>query len=71
MVEITGVILDSVRPARIMRSGEPAAMLTAVSAPIPPKPGPVITTANVSSKVPGLHWGDWEETYSSCPLLGP
>ena len=44
MVEITGVIFDSVRPARMMREGEPAAMLIAVSAPIPPTPGPVITT---------------------------
>jgi hypothetical protein len=56
MVEITGVILDSVRPARIMRCGEPTAMLRAVSAPIPPKPGPVITTANVISKIPGFLW---------------
>lgn len=42
--EITGVIFDSVRPARIMREGEAAAILIAVSAPIPPAPGPVMTT---------------------------
>lgn len=46
--EITGVIFDSVRPARMMSDGQPAAILIAVSAPIPPTPGPVMTTGDVS-----------------------
>ena len=44
MAAITGLILDSVRPARIRSDGEAAARESAVSAPIPPRPGPVITT---------------------------
>lgn len=67
MDEITGVILDLVRPARMMRDGEPAAILRAVSAPIPPAPGPVITTEFVSPQVLGL---GLRNTYLFCPLLG-
>jgi hypothetical protein len=44
MVVIRGVILDSVRPARRRVEGRPAASDRAVSAPIPPTPGPVMTT---------------------------
>jgi len=50
MVEITGVILDSVRPARMIWEGRPAAMEIAVSAPMPPFPGPVMTTEVVSDE---------------------
>ena len=67
MEEITGVIFDSVRPARMTSDGRPAAMLIAVSAPIPPTPGPVMTTGCVSLRVCDL---EIEITYLFCPLLG-
>jgi hypothetical protein len=44
MVVMTGLILDSERPVRTRREGRPAAIEIAVSAPIPPWEGPVITT---------------------------
>jgi len=41
---MTGVILDSVRPARIMRVGEPEAGERAVLAPMAPVDGLVMAT---------------------------
>ena len=44
MRSMTGWILPNERPARTSSSGDPAARQVAVSAPMPPSLGPVMTT---------------------------
>ena len=51
MALMMGVIFDSVRPARMRWEGRPAAIEMAVSAPMPPMPGPVMTTGFVRSEI--------------------
>jgi hypothetical protein len=45
--EMRGVILEALRPTRTMRAGKARESERAVSAPIPPILGPVITTDSV------------------------